>query len=332
VALLDPVPIGGVEVSRASLHNQREIERKDIRIGDRVVVERAGDVIPYVVKSVKEERDGSEKRFQIPGQCPVCGTDVVTSKDRKQARCPNPDCSAQLRDSLTHYGSREAMDIEGIGEKCAQQLIDAGLVESLADIYRLSKDELVSLDRFAAKSAQNLLDEIEESKESTLPRFLYALGIPLVGLHLADVLAQRFGTLDELMDASGGDLREIEEVGPKVAQSVASFFGDTQNREMIEAMRQAGLRLSNPYDEHGGTPLAGITFVFTGELDRWTRDEVKRYVQRLGGRATSSVSGETDHVVAGPGTGSKLDEAQQRGIPVLDEDAFAELADEQRRT
>jgi DNA ligase (NAD+) len=332
VAILEPVHIGGVEVSRASLHNQSEIEGKDIRIGDEVVVERAGDVIPHVVKSLKEERDGSEKAFHMPDQCPVCGTDVVMSDDKTQAYCPNPSCPAQLRESLTHYASREAMDIQGLGEKRAQQLIDAGLVESLSDLYELTKDDLTSLDRFAIKSAQNLLDEIEDSKASTLARFVYGLGIPLVGLHVADVLAGQYDTLDDLMDTSEDELREIEEIGPRVAHSVASFFGDEANREMIAEIREAGLSLTNPHAEKEGHLLQGLTFVFTGELEQWTRDEAKRYVQRLGGRATSSVSGETDYVVAGPGAGSKLDEAKQREIPVLDEEAFIELIEERRNS
>ena len=331
VALLEPVHIGGVEVSRASLHNQSEIEQKDIRIGDEVVVERAGDVIPHVVKSLKEERDGSEEAFYMPAHCPVCGTEVVMSEDKKQAHCPNLSCPAQLRESLTHYASREAMDIEGIGQKRAQQLIDAGLVESLSDLYKLEKEQLTSLERFANKSAQSLLDEIEDSKESTLPRFLYGLGIPFVGRHVADVLAQHFDSLDDLTRASKQELRRIEEIGPKVAHSVASFFGDAQNRETIQAIRDAGMRLTNPYAEQASQPLKGLTFVFTGELDRWTRDEVKRYVQRLGGRATSSVSGETDYVVSGPGAGSKLDEAQQRDVPVLDEQEFVEFVDRRRQ-
>jgi DNA ligase (NAD+) len=332
VAILEPVHIGDVEVSRASLHNQSQIEAKDIRIGDKVVVERAGDVIPYVVKSLREERDGSEKEFHMPDQCPVCGADVVMSEDKKQAHCPNPNCPAQLRASLTHYASRQAMDTQGLGEKRAQQLIDAGLVHALSDLYKLTKDDLTSLDRFAAQSAQNLIDEIEESKESTLSRFLYGLGIPLVGFHMVDVLAEHFRTLDDLMGASEDELRQIGEIGPKVAHSVASFFADERNREMIADMRKAGLSLANPYAEREGQPLQGLTFVFTGELEQWTRDEVERYVQRLGGRATSSVSGQTDYVVAGPGAGSKLDEARQRKVPVLDEEEFVELIKERRHS
>ena len=330
VALLDPVHIGGVEVSRASLHNQSEIERKDIRIGDRVVVERAGDVIPQVVAALEEERDGSEQRFSLPEQCPVCDAEVVLSEDKKQAHCPNIDCPAQLRERLTHFTSRGAMDIEGLGEKRVQQLIDQELVTRLSDLYHLSKDDLVSLERFASKSAQNLLDEIEDSKEQTLDRFLYALGIPLVGEHVTQLLARHYRTLDELMDASTDDLRALRDIGPEVAQSIAAFFGEERNRQEVKALLDAGIELSNPLyaGEDGDSPLQGLTFVFTGELERWTRDEVQRLVERLGGRATSSVSGQTDYVVAGPGAGSKLDEARQREIPVLDESEFVELIEE----
>jgi DNA ligase (NAD+) len=331
VAILEPVHIGGVEVSRASLHNQSEIERKDIRIGDRVLVERAGDVIPQVVKPITGERDGSERVFHLPDKCPVCGTEVVMSADKKQAHCPNVNCPAQLRGRITHYASRQALDIEGLGEKRTQQLIDAGLVSRLPDLYDLKKEDLVSLERYADRSAQNLLDEIEASKETTLPRFLYGLGIPLAGEHIVRVLAEQYGTLDDLMAASQEELEAIDEIGPEVARNLVTFFEEEENRQVVNEIREAGLTLTNPYAEERERPLAGLTFVFTGELDRWTRDEVQRYVERLGGRATSSVSGQTDYVVAGPSAGSKLDEAQARDVPVLDEEEFVELVDEQTR-
>jgi DNA ligase (NAD+) len=330
VAVLDPVHIGGVEVSRASLHNQSEIERKDIRIGDTVLVERAGDVIPHVVKSIKENRDGSERVFHMPDQCPVCGTEVVISEDKKQARCPNVNCPAQLRERMTHYASREAMDIEGLGEKRAEQLIDAGLVERLSDIYDLAKDDLVSLERYADKSAENLISEIEGSKDQTLDRFLYGLGIPLVGAHLTRVLARHYQTLDDLMSAPEEELEKIGDVGPQVAEGIVTFLETETNRRVIREIREAGVELSNPMfeGEEAEQPLDGLTFVFTGALDRWTREEVQRLVERAGGRATSSVSGETDTVVAGPGAGSKLDEAQERDVPVMDEEAFVDFLEE----
>ena len=327
VAWLEPVHIGGVQVSRVSLHNQSEVERKDIRVGDKVLVERAGDVIPHVVKSIKEKRDGSEEEFHMPDECPVCGADVVMSEDKKQSHCTNINCPAQLRERLTHFAARATMDIEGLGEKRAQQLIDNGLVERLSSLYKLTKDDLLSLERFGDKSAENLLAEIEDSKERTLSRFLYALGIRLVGEHIARVLAGHFDTIDDLMRASEEELDQIDEIGPEVAYSVVIFFAQNQNRQVIQDMREAGLSLHNPYRKEGDQPLENLTFVFTGHLERWTRDEVKRKVEQLGGRATSSVSGETDYVVAGPGAGSKLDEAKEREISVINEEEFIELLD-----
>ena len=328
VARLSPVPIGGVEVSRASLHNQHEIDRKDVRVGDTVLVERAGDVIPQVVKVIEEERDGSETTYHIPDECPVCGAEVVLSDDEKQAFCTGGmACPAQLRERLTHYAAREAADIEGLGEKRAEQLIDAGLIEQISDLYAIEKDDLLALEHFADKSARNLLDEIDASREQDLDRFVYALGIPLVGSATARQLAGHFSTLDALMETSEDELRAIEDVGPAVARSVEAFFADADNRAGIDAMREAGLSLSNPYAQ-AERPLDGLTVVFTGQLDRWTRDEVQRLVEQHGGRATSSVSGETDYVVAGPGAGQKRDAADEHDVPVLDEEAFVELLEE----
>ena len=329
VATLAPVQIGGVEVSRASLHNQNEIDRKDIRIGDTVLVERAGDVIPHVVKAIEDERDGSEKTYHIPDTCPVCGAEVVLSDDKKQAFCTGGmACPAQLRERLKHYASRGATDIEGLGDKRAEQLIDAGLVERLSDLYDLEKDDLLGLERYADTSAQNLLDEIEESLDLPLDRFIYALGIPLVGSATARQLAGTFPTLDALMDADEDDLQAIEDVGPEVARSIVAFFDDEENRAVIDDIRGAGLSLSNASTE-GGQALDGLTFVFTGQLDRWTRDEVERLVERNGARATSSVSGETDYVVAGPGAGQKRDDAEDHGVPVMDEEAFVDFLDDE---
>lgn len=329
VARLTPVPIGGVEVSRASLHNQHEIDQKDIRIGDTVLVERAGDVIPYVVKAIEDERDGSEEPYQIPSACPVCGADIFLSEDKKHAFCTGGmACPAQLREQLKHYASREAMDIEGLGDKRAEQLISAGLIERISDLYALAKDDLLGLARFADQSAQNLLDAIDGSLEQDLDRFLYALGIPLVGGHTARLLAEHFPALSAVMDASEDQLKAISGIGPEVARSIARFFADNENRRVIREIQKAGLALSNPYAE-GEQPLQGLTFVFTGELDRWTRDDVQRLVAKHGGRATSTVSSETDYVVAGPGAGQKRDHAEEHGVPVLTEEAFIDLLDEQ---
>ena len=325
VAVLAPVEVGGVEVTRASLHNQNEIDRKDIRIGDTALIERAGDVIPQVVTVIEDERDGTETPYHIPDACPVCGAEVVLSDDKKQAFCTGGmTCPAQFRERLKHYASRTATDIEGLGDKRAEQLIDAGLIQTISDLYELEKDDLLQLERYADKSAQNLLDEIAASLEQDLDRFLYALGIPLVGSATARLLAQHFASLDEVMAADEDALTAIDDIGPEVAHSIVTFFADDDNRRVIDDIRDAGLTLTNPYAADAA-PLAGLTFVFTGSLDDWTRSAVQRFVEQHGANATSSVSGNTDYVVAGPGAGSKRDEAEERDIPVLDEDAFHEL-------
>ncbi len=276
IAHLEPVQIGGVEVKRASMHNQSEVEKKDIRIGDKVLVERAGDVIPQVVKSLPEERDGSEQKFTMPDSCPVCGSDVVISDDKQHAYCTNASCPAQVRERLIHFASRGGMDIEGLGDKIAEQFIETGLVESLDDLYSLEKDDLLSLERFAEKSSQNLLDELEESKDQTLSRFLYALGIPEVGEHLSRVLSSNYSTPEDLMEATEEDLQRINEIGPEVARSIVGFFSASENRELIENLLDAGITLSNPLSEEKESPLDGLTFVFTGSLDRWTRSGRQR--------------------------------------------------------
>lgn len=325
VAILEPVQLGGVEVRRASLHNQSEIDRRDIRIGDTVLVERAGDVIPHIIKPIEDKRDGSEEKFEMPQQCPVCGGDVFMSEDRKEARCTNLECSAQLRQRIAHFAARDAMNIEGLGENRVAQLVDDGVIDSFATLYQLDHQQLEQLEGFGEKSAQNLLDEIEDSKAQTLPRFLYALGIPQVGKHIARVLAQQFNTLDDLMNASQEDLQAIDEIGGEIAESIVTFMSDDGNRKIIEQLRDSGLTLENLLVQTGETPLEGQTFVFTGELDRWTRDEVKSLVERLGGRATSDVSGETDTVVIGENPGSKADAAQEYDTQTMSEDEFLRL-------
>ena len=325
VAHLEPVEIGGVNVTRASLHNQREIDEKDIRIGDVVIIERAGDVIPQVVKPVKEERDGSEEKFTMPDKCPICGSEVVISEDKKQAHCTNLDCKAQVRERFIHFISKEAMDIEGLGEKRVAKLLEQGVVEKVSDLYELDRESLMQLDDVAEKSAKNLLDEIEKSKKQPLHKFLYALGIPHVGEHIARLLAQNYSDMNSLKKADQGELQEIDEIGPEVAKSVASFFSDNQNRETLKRFEKQGLELENPMASSGSDQLKDMKIVFTGELENWTRDEVKEIVEKLGGRATSSVSSETDYVVAGPGAGSKLEEAKKEDVPVLDENEFKEM-------
>jgi DNA ligase (NAD+) len=261
---------------------------------------------------------------------------VFISEDRKKARCINVNCPAQLKEHLQHFASRRGLDIEGLGEKRAQQLVDKGFVKSLPDIYRLSKDDLLCLPGYAEKSAENLLAEIEKAKNVTLDRLIYALGIPLLGSHMVQVVVSHFKDLDTLENAKEERLRQINEIGPEVARSIVSFFADEKNRQALTAMLKAGLTIENPAyldkgaykgadkgaDKGGERPLEGLKFVFTGSLDHWTRDEVKELVERHGGRATSSVSSGTDYVVAGPGSGAKLSQAENHGVPVLREDEF----------
>jgi len=323
VAILEPVQIGGVTVSRASLHNRAEIERKDIREGDTVVVQRAGDVIPQVVSVEVEKRDGSQKPFVMPTHCPVCGAEVLQQEGDPIVRCPNMDCPAQIQGRLEHFASRDAMDIQGLGEKVIAQLLHEGLVRRLPDIYDLTKEQLVNLERFADKSAQNLLDAIEASKRTTLARFIYALGIFHVGTHVADVLASHFGSLRALMQASEEQLQSIHEIGPEIAHSVHSFFAEPSNRRVIEELLERGIEFEEVEPTTGG--LQGLTFVLTGTLDTFTRQQATAEIQRRGGRVASSVSRNTDYVVAGAQPGSKLAKARELGITVLDEEQFKQL-------
>ena len=330
VAKLEAVNIGGVEVQRASLHNLSQVEEKDVRIGDSVIVERAGDVIPQVVKPLPERRTGSEKRFVMPERCPACQGPVVTSGDKKQSLCTNIECPAQVRERIVHFGSKRGMDIEGLAGRRTDQLMNSGLVRTIPDLYSLRKKDLLQLEGYADKAAANLLREIESSKDQPLERFLYALGIPHVGEHLSGVLARHFRNIDELMQATSEELQAIPEVGPEVAKSIGSFFSNPGNREVLRRLRQSGVEPENPLfeEQKKARPLEGKTFVFTGSLEHWTREQAGRMVQELGGKVTGSVSSKTDYLVAGPGAGSKLNQARQKGVAVLDEEAFARLIGE----
>jgi len=325
IAVLKPVNIGGVTVQRASLHNQSEIESKDIRIGDKVIVKRAGDVIPQVVKSMPDERDGSEKKFTLPEKCPDCGSKTITSDDKKQTHCTNLKCPAQLQNRIKHFVSVDAMDIEGLGDKRVTYLVDKGLLKRPSDIYYLKKNDWMKLDDVKEKASQNILDELETSKKQTLDRFLYALGIPLVGKHMSRVLAKHFTDLENLQEAEEEELRDIHEIGPEVASSVVTFFTDENNRDDIQRILDAGVKLKNPLAKQKKQPLEGLTFVFTGELESWTRDEAQELVEENGGHASSSVSSKTDYVIAGPGAESKLEQAKKQDIEILDEDEFKKL-------
>jgi DNA ligase (NAD+) len=321
------VLVGGVTVTNATLHNEDEVRRKDIRIGDNVIVRRAGDVIPEVVAYVPERRPADVRLFQMPTTCPVCGSAIVRPEDEAVARCSGGwlKCAAQRKGGLQHFVSRRAMDIEGLGEQLIEQLVDRGLVTTPADFYKLGLVALAELDRMAEKSAQNVLDALAQSKSTTLPRFIYALGIRHVGESTAKTLARHFGTLDALLAANEEAMLAVDDVGPVVVQSIFSFLHDPLNRELIEQLRAAGVHWDESAVEHRSQHLAGKTFVLTGTLPRLKRDEAQSLIEAAGGKVSGSVSKKTSYVVAGEEAGSKLAKAEELGIPVLDEPALMQL-------
>ncbi|BDV42271.1 DNA ligase [Geotalea uraniireducens] len=326
-AHLRPVEVSGVTVSRATLHNWEEMERKDIRIGDTVVIERAGDVIPAVVRVLTEKRTGAERPLPIPATCPECGSEVVKIPDEVAVRCLGLSCPAQIRESIIHFAARDAMDIDGLGEKYIEQLLRLGLVRNIADLYYLTRDHFMQFERMGEKLAENLLTAIAASKERELPRFIYALGIRHVGEHTAKLLATAFGSVANLAAATEEELLSIREIGPQVAQSIRTFFHNRENQATIERLFAAGVRPAVEEKRLGGK-FTGKTFVFTGALTRFTRDDAKRLVEAEGGHAAGSVSKKTDYVVAGAEAGSKLAKARELGVPVLTEDEFLQLLEE----
>ena len=317
VAELTPVAIGGTTVRNATLHNMDEIERLGVKIGDWVRVERGGDVIPKVVEVDKEHPRG-RKEIEAPEKCPVCGTKVVRTEGEVDYRCVNANCPAKLRETILHFASRGVMNIDGMGDALVNQLTERGLVKNVADIYKLTKDDLLSLERMGDKSAQNILDEIENSKKLPLERVIYGLGIRMVGERTAQFLAEHFGSMEALESAGVEELQDVNEVGPRIAESIAEFFGIAANRKLVERLREAGLKLTGQKKQRG-TKLVGKTFVLTGTLAHFTRDEAKKMIEDAGGKVTGSVSKKTDYVVAGTDAGSKLDKAKELGVHVIDE-------------
>ncbi len=326
VAMLAPVLIGGTTVRNATLHNMDEIERLGVKIGDWVQVERGGDVIPKVAKVIEDkDHPRGTRAFEMPEKCPVCGTKVVRTEGEVDYRCVNANCPAKLRETILHFASRGVMNIDGMGDALVNQLTERGLVKNIADIYKLTKDDLLSLERMGDKSAQNILDEIEGSRKRPLERVIYGLGIRFVGERTAQFLAEHYGSMDALESTGVEELQNVNEVGPRIAESIVEFFSIPANRKLVERLRDADLTLSGQKKQRG-TKLAGKTFVLTGTLAKYTRDEAKKMIEDAGGKVTGSVSKKTDYVVAGADAGSKLDKANQLGVRVIDEKEMEKLA------
>jgi DNA ligase (NAD+) len=326
VAELQPVKVGGVTVSRATLHNEDEVQRKDIRIGDRVMVQRAGDVIPEITHVLAQKRNGSEIPFRMPVACPSCGEKVFRQDGESAWRCDNISCPAQFREHIIHFASKRAMDIEGLGEKLTDQLIEAGLVKNVADIYRLTAENIAGLERKAEKSSDKIIAAIAASKERPLPAVILALGIRQVGETTARDLASYFKSISGLAAASIEDLQKVQDVGPVVAESIFTFFRSRQNTELVERLQEYGVTMTTP-DESTATDgiLTGLTFVFTGSLQKMTRDKASDIALSLGGKVSGSVSKNTSFVVAGESAGSKLDTAMKLGVRIISEDEFLKM-------
>ena len=329
-AILEPVRVGGVVISSAALHNEEDIHRKDIRIGDWVVVQRAGEVIPEIVEPVISRRTGKEKIFHMPSSCPVCGSEVIKPEGEAMHRCTNAACPSQALERIKHFVSRGAMDIDGVGEKLCQALFQARLIKDAADLYYLTKEQLLSLERMADKSVSNVLNSIEKSKDRPLSRVIFALGITHVGDQYAELLAEQFHSIDQLTRASQEELSTIPSIGPKIAESIIAFFRQEGNRQIIKKLKKAGVRLERERVKEAQTeelPLAGLEFVLTGKLDSFSRSEAEAKIKALGGKAGSDVTKKTSYVVEGADPGSKLAKAEKLGIKTMNEAEFLELLD-----
>jgi len=324
VAKMIPVRIAGVTVSSATLHNQDEIDKKDIRIGDTVIVQRAGDVIPEIVKVIESQRNGTETVFTMPETCPACGSEIVQLTGEVAHRCIDFDCPAQIKENIKHFASRGAMDIEGLGDKIISQMLDEMIINDPADLYYLTKEQLAGLERMADKSAENLLAALERSKSPALEKFIYALGIRHVGEHISRILARQYSTLDNLIKATEENLITVKEIGPEVAGSITKFFVQPANVMMINKLKEAGVKPQETTPPQS-QDLSGKSFVFTGTLQKFTRNKAREIVENLGGNVTSTVTNNTEYVIAGESPGSKFDKARELDISILNEDEFVEL-------
>jgi DNA ligase (NAD+) len=324
-ALIEPVRLAGSTVSRATLHNIDNIREKDIRIGDHVIVQKAGDVIPEIVKVVTDKRDGSERIFNMPETCPECGAKVIREEGEAATKCTGANCPAQIMRHLIHFCSRDAMDIEGMGPALTEKLLSEGLVKRVSDLYRLKKEELAALEKMGDKSAENLLVAIENSKQNSLDRLITGLGIPFVGVRAAKLLCSAFPDIDAIIGATEDELCAVNEIGEKMAESIISFFSLEQNRSLIEELRELGMNLKSGNTEPAGTQFANLTFVLTGTLPTMKRDEAAAIIESLGGKVSSSVSKKTSIVLAGEEAGSKLEKAQSLGVRIIDEEEFKQM-------
>ncbi|MDR9416061.1 MAG: NAD-dependent DNA ligase LigA, partial [Gracilimonas sp.] len=313
---------------RASLHNEDEIQRKDIRIGDTVVVEKAGEIIPQVISVVNPKRKDRNEAFKFPDYCPACNSKLIKYEDEVAWRCVNPTCPPQVRIRIEHFASRDAMDIEGLGESVVDQLVSADLISTYADLYEIEKDQVIELERMAEKSAQNLIDAIQKSKDQPFERVIYALGIRFVGKTVAKDLAKAFGSMGKLQAVTKEELEAVDSIGPRIAESVVEFFGNHKNRLIVEKLGEHGLQYEREEEEQASNIFEGKKFVLTGSLPTYTRKEAAELIEKHGGKTASSVSGNTDYVLAGESAGSKLDKAQKLGIKILDEASFRDIIGE----
>src|SRR5699024_192004 len=323
-AILDPVKVAGTTVGRASLHNEDLIHEKDIRIGDTVVIKKAGDIIPEVVRVITDKRAGSEETFHMPAECPACGSELVRLEEEVALRCINPSCPDQLKEGLIHFVSRDAMNIDGLGEKVIQQLFNENLIHTFADLYRLEYDALIQLERMGDKSVNNLLRSIENSKRNSLEKLLFGLGIRFIGSKAASIIAQEFKTMDAIVSASYDELVDIDEIGEKMADSVVQYFSEDEVKELIDALSDLGVGMTylgpTEQDKKEDTVFSGKTIVLTGKMEHYTRPEAKELIEQMGGSVTGSVSKNTDILIAGEDAGSKYTRAEKLGVAIWDEE------------